>query len=287
MIVADNLGKAYDGFAAVDGVSFSVEEGEIFGIVGPNGAGKTTTLKMLAGLLEPSSGGAEVAGLDISDPEMRRHIGFLPEETPLYENMTPASYLGFFADLYGVPPSVAAERAEDLLDSLDLEHRDRRLGDMSKGMKQKVAIARSLINDPEVLIYDEPTSGLDPVTTKEVHRFVRDLGDGGRSVVFSAHNLFHVEHLSDRVAVMREGRVAAEDTVEGLRDSFGQTQYRVHVTVELPGAEPGDGDYVLVVEDMEGVEAVRSEAESLGGRVADIRTMEQSLEDIFLSIIER
>lgn len=198
MITVENLRKTYGDFPAVVGSDFSVESGEVFGIVGPNGAGKTTTLKMLAGLVEPTSGTASVLGFDPEDPEMRRKLGFLPEESPLYEDMTPRSYLRFFADLYDVPRGVADDRTGAVLDRLDLEYRDRRLGDMSKGMKRKVAIARSLVNDPDLLIYDEPASGLDPLTTNVVLDFVQELRDEDKTVVFSAHNLFHVESICDR-----------------------------------------------------------------------------------------
>ncbi|MFB6129581.1 MAG: ABC transporter ATP-binding protein, partial [Salinigranum sp.] len=193
MIAVEDLRKEYGEFPAVVGSTFSVDPGEIFGVVGPNGAGKTTTLKMLAGLIEPTSGSATVAGREAGDPEMRRRLGFLPEESPLYEDMTPLSYLHFFADLYDVPRERADERIGDALDRLELEHRERRLGDMSKGMKRKVAIARSLVNDPDLLIYDEPASGLDPLTTNYVLEFTRELSEAGKTVVFSAHNLYHVE----------------------------------------------------------------------------------------------
>lgn len=193
MIEVETLRKEYGSFTAVEGSSFSVSEGEVFGIIGPNGAGKTTTLKMLSGLIEPTAGSARVAGYDAEDPEMRTRLGFLPEESPLYEDMTPLSYLSFFADLYDVPTDTATERIHRTLDRLELDHRERRLGDMSKGMRRKVAIARSLVNDPDVLIYDEPASGLDPLTTNYIIEFTRELSDSGKTVVFSAHNLFHVE----------------------------------------------------------------------------------------------
>ena len=151
-----DLRKEYGGFVAVEGSSFSIERGEVFGVVGPNGAGKTTTLKMLAGLIEPTAGTAVVAGHTPGEPAMARQLGFLPEESPLYEEMTAIEYLEFFADLYDVPTDVAHKRIHDSLDRLDLEHRNRRIGNMSKGMQRKVAIARALVNDPDVLIFDEP-----------------------------------------------------------------------------------------------------------------------------------
>ncbi|WP_241997134.1 ABC transporter ATP-binding protein [Halorubrum sp. SD626R] len=221
------LRKTYGEFAAVVDSTFSVGEGEVFGIVGPNGAGKTTTLKVLSGLVEPTDGDVTVAGFDSDDPEMRRRLGFLPEESPLYEEMTPRSYLRFFADLYDVPGDVADERIGSALDRLQLDHRERRLGDMSKGMKRKVAIARSLVNDPDVLVYDEPASGLDPVTTDSVLQFTRELREAGKTVVFSAHNLYHVESVCDRVVVMNEGRIVARGSVDGIRERHGETTYHV------------------------------------------------------------
>ena len=305
MIEVAGLRKTYGDFAAVVDSDFAVEEGEVFGIVGPNGAGKTTTLKVLAGLVEPTEGEVEVAGFPSDDPEMRRRLGFLPEESPLYEEMTPLSYLNFFADLYDVPSDVADERIAAALDRLELDHRERRLGDMSKGMKRKVAIARSLVNDPDVLVYDEPASGLDPVTTNSVLEFTRELRAAGKTVVFSAHNLYHVESVCDRVVVMNEGCIVARGSVDGIRERHGETTYHVFTDVAPArtdaladaladaGADPGDateevGDrFRTVVPDMDAVEAVRAAAADAGGEVVDIRTREPSLEDVFLDIVGR
>ncbi|GGK62341.1 ABC transporter ATP-binding protein [Haloarcula sebkhae] len=286
MIDARDIRKEYGGFVAVQGSSFSVDRGEVFGIIGPNGAGKTTTLKMLAGLLEPTSGSAEIAGLDTETAEMRQQLGFLPEESPLYEEMTPISYLKFFADLYDVDPDVAEERMHDTLDKLELEHRDRKLGDMSKGMKRKVAIARSLINDPDVLIYDEPASGLDPLTTNYVIEFTEQLAKEGKTIVFSAHNLFHVESICDRVVIMNEGEIVARGDLEELQAEYGHTRYHVYTTVDVPDAVQENGSYKRVVESMDAVEETRERAEANGGDVVDIRTEESSLEEVFLNVAE-
>jgi len=286
MIEVRDLRKEYGGFAAVEGSSFTVESGEVFGIIGPNGAGKTTTLKMLAGLLEPTDGTVSVAGLDAGDPEMRRRLGFLPEESPLYEEMTALSYLNFFADLYEVPSGVADRRITDTLDQLDLEHRERQLGDMSKGMKRKVAIARSLINDPDVLIYDEPASGLDPLTTNYVIEFTSNLSDEGKTIVFSAHNLYHVETICDRVAIMNEGDIVAQGNLDELREEHGDTTYHVFTTVEVPDSVQENGRYRRIVDTMDAVEETRTAAEDAGGTVVDIRTKESSLEEVFLDLAE-
>ncbi|KTG10513.1 ABC transporter ATP-binding protein [Haloprofundus marisrubri] len=310
MIAVEDLRKEYGGFVAVEGSSFEVGDGEIFGVVGPNGAGKTTTLKMLAGLIEPTGGTATVAGYDADDPAMRSSLGFLPEESPLYEDMTPRSYLRFFADLYDVPREEATRRSEETLDRLELDHRERRLGDMSKGMKRKVAIARSLVNDPDVLIYDEPASGLDPLTTNYVLEFTRELAAAGKTVLFSAHNLYHVESVCDRVIIMNRGEIVARGTVPEIRERHGETTYHVFTTVPVEGSDrvddgingvdtseeridapnervdtsDGTARYRTVVAEMAAVERVRSEAESNGGAVVDIRTEEPSLEDLFLDI---
>jgi ABC-2 type transport system ATP-binding protein len=287
MIEARDLRKEYGDFVAVEGSTFAVDRGEVFGIVGPNGAGKTTTLKMLAGLLEPTGGSATVAGYDAAETEMRTRLGFLPEESPLYEEMTPRTYLHFFADLYDVPRGAAERRIHDTLDDLDLEHRDRKLGDTSKGMKRKVAIARSLINDPDVLIYDEPASGLDPLTTNYIIEFTEGLAAEGKTIVFSAHNLFHVESICDRVAIMREGAVVAQGDLEALQAEYGATEYHVYTTVEVPDSVRENGRYRRIVEDMAAVEATREAAQEAGGEVVDIRTEESSLEEVFLDVASR
>jgi len=286
MIRVDDLRKEYDGFVAVDDGTFEVEPGEVFGVVGPNGAGKTTTLKMLAGLVEPTSGDVEVAGASAGSLDMRRNLGFLPEESPLYEEMTADSYLEFFADLYDVPGDVARDRIDEALGRLELDHRDRRIGDMSKGMKRKVAIARSLVNDPDVLVYDEPASGLDPLTTNYIIEFTRELADEGKTIVFSAHNLYHVESICDRLIVMNHGDIIARGSLDDIREEHGQSAYHVYTDVPVrDGAHDDAADrYEVVVSDMDAVERVRREAQADGGRVVDIQTEAPSLEDIFLDI---
>ena len=284
MIRVEGLRKVYDGFVAVDDSSFAVKPGEIFGIVGPNGAGKTTTLKSVAGLLEPTAGTVRLAGEPADEPSTRSNLGFLPEESPLYEDMTALSYLRFFADLYDVPRETADERIGEALDELELEHRERRLGDVSKGMRRKVAIARSLVNDPSVLVYDEPASGLDPLTTNYVLEFTRELADRGKTVLFSAHNLYHVESICDRVAIMNEGRIVARGTVPEIRAEYGDTTYRVFTSQPAAETEPDGDRHVAELPDMTAVESLRERVAAEGGRVLDIRTEEPSLEEIFLDV---
>jgi len=285
VLSVSGLTKTYGDVEAVRGISFDVGDGEVFGLVGPNGAGKTSTLKTLAGLLEPTSGSVVVNGYDSTDPEMRRTLGFLPEDSPLYEDMTPRAYLRFFADLYDVPRETADERIASALDRLSLDVRDRPVGDFSKGMKRKVAIARSLVNDPDVLVYDEPASGLDPTTTNVVVEFTRELAERGKTVVFSAHDLYHVESVCDRVAIVSNGEIAAQGTLADIRDDHGRVEYRAFTDVPLDDADEVEpGRYRLTVESMAGVEDVRARAEDAGGSLVDVRTRESTLEDVFLAV---
>lgn len=284
MIAVEDFGKLFGEVVAVSEVSFSVSKGEVFGLVGPNGAGKTTTLKAIVGLLEPSTGSIRIDGANPADPETRRRLGWLPEESPLYEDMTARSYLRFFADLYDVDRKIADERIERTLDRLELDRRERALGDCSKGMRRKVAIARSLVNDPDVVVYDEPASGLDPLTTHKVIEFTQELADSGTTVIFSAHDLHHVETASDRVAILHDGTIVARGSLADIRAEYGGTTYRVFTTVPLPDSEPTGERYAVTVSSMAEVESVREAAQDAGGSVADIRTAESSLEEIFLSV---
>lgn len=285
-VVADSLRKVYeDEFVAVSGSSFTVEKGEVVGIIGPNGAGKTTTLKMLSGLIEPTSGSAKIVSIDSTEPSMRTHLGFLPEESPAYDAMTAQSYLRFFADLYNVPTDTAKKRISQTLDELELEYRDRPIGNMSKGMTRKVLIARSLINNPDVLVYDEPASGLDPYTTNYIIDYIDELASRGKSIVFSAHNLYHVESLCDRVLIMDEGEIVAQGTVGEIRDEHGTPNYDVILSDEMKNAEPRDDKYRVRVSSTDEVDRVKQQATEQDITVHDVYTTEPSLEEIFLSLV--
>jgi len=284
MLEVDGFQKRYGDVLAVEGSSFSVAPGEVFGLVGPNGAGKTTTLQAVVGLIDPTAGTVTVDGRPPTDPAVRSQVGWLPENTALYEEMTATAYLRFFADLYDVPAAVAADRIAATLDRLDLSERHRRLGDCSKGMQRKVAMARALVNDPALVVFDEPASGLDPLTTREVVSVTKELADRGKAVLFSAHDLHHVETVCDRVAVMHEGRVAAQGALEEIRAAHGGPTYHVYVDVALPDAT-ADGDrYRIDLEDVDRIAAVRRRVAEAGGTVLDVRSSEPSLEDVFVSV---
>jgi len=218
-IEVTGLRKEYGSSIAVESLNFQIQKGEIFGIVGPNGAGKTTTLKMLSGLIIPSLGSINIQGLDLrkNSRKIKQKLGFLPEESPLYEGMTAIDYLMFFAEIYGIEKETASTRIKELLFALRLDAGEKKIGEMSKGMQRKVAIARALINDPEYLILDEMTSGLDPTTSRYLSDFVLELKKKGKTIIFSAHNLYQVESICDHVLIMNRGKEVSKGTMPHIR----------------------------------------------------------------------
>ncbi len=209
---------------AVDSVSFRCEPGRIYGLLGANGAGKTTTLRMLATLLKPSSGTALVAGHDIvSEPEqVRNKLGFMAASTALYGRLTARETIAYFARLHGMPEDLIRVRTEALSKELGLEEfLDRRVEKYSTGMKQKLSIARTVVQDPEVLILDEPTLGLDVMTSRNILRFVRDCRDRGKTVIYSTHIMSEVQKLCDTIGIIHQGKLVAEGSLQALRERFG------------------------------------------------------------------
>jgi sodium transport system ATP-binding protein len=209
---------------AVDGVSFTCRPGQIYGLLGANGAGKTTTLRLLATLLQPTSGEAAVAGFDVrTQPEkVRANIGFLATSTALYGRLTARETIAYFGRLNGLSAAQIAARTRQLADELALhEFLDRRVEKFSTGMKQKTSIARTLVHDPAVLILDEPTLGLDVMAARTIVRFVRECRARGKTVIYSTHVMSEVEKLCDLIGIIHHGRLVAEGTLEQLRARFG------------------------------------------------------------------
>jgi len=285
VVEIENLRKEYGNTVAVSNSSFTVSSGEVLGIVGPNGSGKTSTLKMIAGLIEPTGGKITISGYSSQDEEIANHIGFLPEESPLYEDMTGVSYLKFFANLYEVPSGKADERIQLWLDRLRLDDRNIKIGNMSKGMKRKIAITRSLINDPDVLIYDEPASGLDPLSTRYIMDFIEELKEEGKTIIFSAHNLYHVSDLCDTVVMMRDGEIITKGSLTEIRENHGTTEYQVYSSIRIDGSEKISSDeFVKKTHDVDEVDKITEQIENNGGEIIEIQTEKSSLEDIFLGI---
>ncbi len=284
----ESLTKRYRNFTAVDDLNLEVKKGEIFGIIGHNGAGKTTTLKMIVGLLAPSFGRVEVMGRDMSrnSIDAKRHIGYLPEETPLYENMTVQEYLMFFSELYKMPKSYARERIDYLLDSLKLPEKDKYTGELSKGMKRKVSIARTLLHDPDLLILDEPNSGLDPLTSFFIIDYLKKLNEEGKTIVVSAHNLFHVEYICDRVAIIKNGKMVFCDTIEAMRERFGKREYEIIFKAkEELDYERKEDNYVFRTADVSQIANLLQIISDKNWALIDLSVRQSALEEMYVNIM--
>ena len=222
---------------AVDNVTFSCKPDEIYGLLGANGAGKTTTLRILATILAPSSGTANVAGFDVvREPQkVRAHVGFLSTATALYDRLTAAETVEYFGQLFGLDSATIGRRTNELFKALDMdEFRDRRCAKLSTGMKQKVSIARTLIHDPPVMIFDEPTNGLDVMAARSITDFIRQCRDRGKTVIFSTHVMTEAEKLCDRIGIIHAGRMRAEGSLEQLRQNYGKDSLE-EIFVEASG----------------------------------------------------
>ncbi len=220
MIELANLTKHYDELVAVDGITLKVEAGEVLALLGPNGAGKTTTVRMLSAILQPTAGRARVAGLDVVTQarEVRRIVGMLTETPGLYTRMTGREYLEFFAAMYGMPSAITQRRIRELAERFEMtDALDRRLGYYSKGMAQKIALIRTLVHDPQVLLLDEPTSAMDPQSARLVRNTILELRRERRTLIVCTHNLPEAEELADRIAIIRKGRIVTQGTLPELK----------------------------------------------------------------------
>jgi ABC-2 type transport system ATP-binding protein len=238
MIEVHQLTKRYARHAAVNGVSFSVNKGEIVGFLGPNGAGKTTTLRMLTGYLPPTSGSARVAGFDIfrQSIEARKKIGYMPENVPLYEDMRVREYLKFRAQLKGLSGGDTRRRVGDVIDTCGLQSvRRKMIKTLSKGYRQRVGLADALVHDPELLILDEPTNGLDPNQIRQIRELIRQLGQS-HTVLISTHILHEVEMTCNRVIIIDSGKIKAADTPANLTSRMraaGRIQVEIQADAEV------------------------------------------------------
>ena len=230
MIVAKNLVKVFrtpDGGEkrAVDGLTFRVQRGQIYGLLGPNGAGKTTTLRILSGLMAPTSGSAVIAGFDVATQplEVKRSLGFLTANTGLYERLTARELIVYFSRLNGLTADRANERTSELIEWLGIgEFADLRCGALSTGQKQRVNIARALVADPPTLIMDEPTLGLDVLSNRVILQYIKRERDQGKAIVLSTHYLDEAETLCDHIGLLHEGRLVAEGDLQDLRQLSGK-----------------------------------------------------------------
>ena len=224
MIHVDNLTKFYDGFCAVDGISLDIQKGEILGLLGPNGAGKTTTLKMLTGYFPPTSGTIAIKDLNINEHllEIKQMIGYLPESSPFYKDLLVYDYLDYVAKIRGIPSSERHTRIKYLADLCGLNHvMHKSIGELSKGLNQRVGLAHAMMRDPEILILDEPTQGLDPNQIVEIRKIIRKIGEE-KTVIFSTHILSEAEATCDRIVIINRGRIVADGETENLKQSAGR-----------------------------------------------------------------
>jgi ABC-2 type transport system ATP-binding protein len=291
---------------AVRGVSFGIERGELFGLLGPNGAGKTTTIKMLITLLIPTSGQATVLGHDVvaSPREVRRHIGYVfGGDRGLYERLSALDNLRYFAELYGVPPREQRPRIGALLELVGLTGREKeRVEGFSRGMRQRLHIARGLLHDPEVLFLDEPTIGIDPVGARELRATIATLREQGKTILLTTHYMFEADELCDRIAVIRDGLIVAEGTPAALKqgvsagtvlevETFGLPPESVDAVRALDGVrsvalEDRGHAQLLLVQVQPGAEVTSGVLARLGGtRVGRVASREPTLEDAYVELV--
>jgi ABC-2 type transport system ATP-binding protein len=274
IVEARNLSKIYRDFwgrskkVALKPLDLEVRRGEIFGLLGPNGSGKTTTMKLLLGLIFPTSGEALVFGRDATDVSKNERVGYLPEETYLYKFLDAEETLDFYGRLFDMPPEERKRRADALIAMVGLgRDKKRQLKEYSKGMTRRIGIAQALINDPELVLLDEPTSGLDPIGTREMKDLIIDLKKRGKTVIMSSHLLADVEDVCDRIAVLHQGELKELGRVEDLLRVTDVTQIRTK------GLAPAAYD------------EIRAVLKRHGGEEIEIGNPTTTLEDLFLEVV--
>ena len=303
VVAVEGLTRRFGDVVAVDGLTLEIYPGEVFGFLGHNGAGKTTTVRLLNGLLSPDGGAVRVLDLDpVHDgPELRRRTGVLTETPSLDERLTGRENLEIYADLYGVPGTEVARRVESLLEGFELAHRaDEKAGAYSKGMKQRLALARALLHEPDILFLDEPTSGLDPLGARRVHELITRLSqEQQRTVLLCTHNLAEAQKLCGRVAVLEHGRLVALGTPAELARKLGRSRRLeidvapdqapaalevVEATLGIPEPVVENGKIMIVGADREVIPDLVSELVNAGVRVYGITPQEPSLEDVYFAL---
>lgn len=302
VIEINNLTKDYEvGFwrkrkvRALDGLSLSVDGGQIFGFLGANGAGKTTTLKLLMRLIFPTGGSAQILGHDIRDVSMHQRIGYLPENPYFYDYLTAREFLDYCAQIFGQSAATRQKRAADLLARVKLDEKrwDTQLRKFSKGMLQRVGLAQSLVNDPEIVFLDEPMSGLDPVGRREVRDLIAELRDEGKTVFMCSHILSDIEVLCDRVAILKKGKLAQVGYLDELRRKTDDPNrmevmatgtdaetLRQHLTDAEIDPTPR-GLRIEIASEAE-IEKVMTALRKVGGKIVSVQPVKQSLEELFL-----
>ncbi len=299
-VFVDELTRKFGDFVAVDGVSFEVHPGEVFGFLGPNGAGKTTTIKMLTGLLAPTSGVARVAGHDVAHERsaVKSSIGYMSQLFSLYGDLTVEENIAFYSGLYGVPLERRDERRDWVLEMADLVDQRRLLtADLSLGWKQRLALGCAVLHEPPILFLDEPTSGVDPISRRRFWDLIYRLADGGTTVMVSTHYMEEAEYCN-RLALMNRGRLIALDSPEGLRksgreplleltvdDAVGALSALEAESVVVRAGLFGRALHVTVRDESKALETLPQDLKAHGIGVQSIRPIDPSLEDVFITLV--
>src|SRR5258706_3655406 len=288
------MGKAV--ITALDGIDFSVAEGELFGLLGPNGAGKTTTVKILLDLTRPTDGTATISGISVRDPESRRRVGYLPEGHKIPGYLTARQTMSIFGRMSGLDSATIARRTGQLLETLKLSQwMDVRVKKFSKGMTQRLGLATALIHSPRVLLLDEPTDGVDPVGRREIRDLLQQYAKTGAAVLLNSHLLSEIELTCDRVAMLRSGKVGAYGTVEELNRR--SAKYKMVTSTLIDDAlvaafresgaivERVNGHVVLDVDNLEHLNALVDKLRASGGILTELSPLRNTLEDVFVDLV--
>lgn len=301
----NNITKKFGDFTAVDDLSLQVKKGEIFGFLGPNGAGKSTTIRMLCTLSNPSSGTAKIAGYDVmKDPaKVRMKIGLVAEKMIMYDALTSAENLRFFGKLYRIPKQKLEDRIDELLELVDMQKwKHTQISKFSTGMKQRINVIRALLPEPEILFMDEPTLGLDPQTTYSIRDITREINNSGVTVILTTHAMAEAEALSDRVAIIDHGKIAALDTPENLKNRITKSDLSIfgakitNLTPELiekinslhmvdAVSQQDDNNLKITASGRDSLDQIIDVIRDKGGKIASIsNSNETTLEDVFLVV---
>jgi len=303
MITVKNLTKRFGEVTAVEGLTFQVEEGEVFGFLGPNGAGKTTTIRMLCCLISKTSGDAKIADYEIGKAadslQIRKMIGLVPDNVGLYDDLSAFENLDFYGNLYECPQGRREENIEQFLKMLGLwERRDARAGSFSKGMKQKLALARSLVHEPKILFMDEPTSNLDPESAKTVRDFILEIKKQGRTIFLNTHNLDEAQRIFDRIGILKT-KLLTIGTPEQLRESLSRPKTEIQLAQVSEAMvnslrklitnkiEVSGNKLIIDVTDPDKENPIIITAiTSTGGQVREVAQVIPTLEDVYLQIVK-
>jgi len=295
MIKIESLNKSFGRISALENLNLEIEKGELLGLIGPNGAGKTTAIRIICCILQPNSGNVTVGGYSIyKDPiKIKSMIGYLPEEPNLYERFKARDLLKYFGELYGVPKNEIEGRIDELLELVGMSHRaDDQINTFSKGLRQRIGIARALIHDPEIIIFDEPTMGLDPATSRAIRNFIKEL-KGDKTVILCTHYMDEADLLCDRVAILNQGKIRDMGTPEYLKEKI-HGDIILQVRVNEP--QKIQKDQLLVFESVEGVnlegnqflislrsrEDISHIIDIFGEQAISVNTKEPTLDDVFI-----